>query len=180
MNVGSIRLQFFGQRQCANQPLQRQYHWQYTFLLRSKNSRCKRTRLHTMHTKIIKHKTNQPSPPSPYSSYYTIAITRPPIKASISPSTPHRASGRLGLHISRLALHIASRPSSRLACHITRRTTSHTNGHRRQRYNQPAITLHRLPRLPKPCPSTSRCRITTTCVAPGTSLRRIPAYIITS
>ena len=132
----------------------------------------------TAHTKIIKHKTNQPSPPSPYSSYYTIAITRPPIKASISPSTPHRASGRLGLHISRLALHIASRPSSRLACHITRRTTSHTNGHRRQRYNQPAITLHRLPRLPKPCPSTSRCRITTTCVAPGTSLRRIPAYTL--
>ena len=61
------------------------------------------------------------------------------------------------------------------------------NGHRRQQYNQPATALHRLPRLPKPCPSTSRC-IATRCVAYGTSfvayqptslrLHRLPIHIV--
>ena len=76
--------------QFANQPLQRQYYWQYTFLLRSKNSRCKSTCFkrhvppHTCHTAKNHNIYKPPSPPSPPTPPTTLVIARPPIKAAVA------------------------------------------------------------------------------------------------
>jgi hypothetical protein len=80
MNVGDVGLQFLvsGNVPINRCKLQRQYYWQYTFLLRSKNSRCKSTcfKRHVPHTRAILPKiiisTNHTSIASyaSYASYY--------------------------------------------------------------------------------------------------------------
>ena len=94
---GDVRLQTLVGLQAPQQPLQRQYYWQYTFL-HSKNSRCKSTCNCKRHVPSTAHKIHNiykskppspPSPPTPPTPPTTLAIARPLIKAVIT-SSPHR------------------------------------------------------------------------------------------
>ena len=130
-----------------------------------KHAACKRqpSPAHKIHNIYKSKPPSPPSPTTPPTPPTTLVIARPPIKTVIA-SSPHRG---VSSFTSRLVLH---RLASAREIQIHRHTTD-TNGRRRQRHNQPAITsapsFH----------STSRC-IDTTRVAYRhiTSLRRLPVH----